>query len=287
MKRPLLVFITVCLLFVPQACTQQPDDSLATPAPHTSAVPETLPELRVSVLGIKKADCIVITAPEGTVVIDCGAEDDADKIFAFLEDRAIRKIDYLILSHLDKDHIGAAGKLIERYDIGAVYQSVNEETSKEYLQYLESSAKRGISPVKLSRDTDIQLGNLHLKLYSSQKMEYENDNDYSIIVEARYGTVKMLFTGDALDERLAEFLSAYSEHVDFLKLPHHGRYAANTLSLIEVTRPAYAVITAKAENDTDPEILDALNGVSAAYYTTGKKTVQFLTDGKTGKLTRY
>ena len=286
MKRRLVVFVA-CLLLAAQACTLPPEDPPAARTPYASAAPDPLPELRVSVLGIKKADCIVIDAPEGTVLIDCGEEEDADKIFAFLEDREIREIDYLILSHLDKDHIGAAGQVIERYDIGAVYQSVNEETSKEYLQYLESAAKRGIFPVKLTRDTELQLGNLYLKLYSSRKTEYENDNDYSILVEARYGAVKMLFTGDALDVRLAEFLSEYSERVDLLKLPHHGQYTANTVSLIEATRPAYAVITAKKEGDADPEILGALNGVSAAYYTTGKKTVQFVTDGKTGKLTRY
>lgn len=248
---------------------------------------DTLQEIQVSVLGLKKADCIIIDTPEYNIMIDCGEEDDYDRIKAFLDDRNIDTIDMLLLTHLDRDHIGAAGSIIRDYDITEIYQSANDEGSDEYLDYIDATIEKHIIPKKLIISSDIELGNLSLHVIPGEKMTYEDDNDYSIITEVVYGNVKMLFTGDAEDMRLSEYLSDYSfGKVDFLKVPHHGRYSEGSVNLIDAAAPEFAVITSK-EDGADKEITDALSFVGAEFYKTGKSTVEFKTDGVDCSFKKY
>ncbi|MBR5746568.1 MAG: MBL fold metallo-hydrolase, partial [Clostridia bacterium] len=64
--------------------------------------------LTFDVLDIGKADCIVMRHKGQVLLIDTGEEENLPEIESHLSSRGISKIDYLILSHFDKDHVGGA-----------------------------------------------------------------------------------------------------------------------------------------------------------------------------------
>ncbi|MDO4555742.1 MAG: MBL fold metallo-hydrolase, partial [Lachnospiraceae bacterium] len=66
----------------------------------------TLPILTVTILKVGKADAIMIQTEDKVMMIDTGEEDDKDKLAIFLKQENISKVDYLIITHFDKDHVG-------------------------------------------------------------------------------------------------------------------------------------------------------------------------------------
>lgn len=89
-----------CCLFA--ACTPKNDVN--------EALKDTL---KIEILKIGKADCIIITDGTTSIVVDCGEEDDGADISAAMDALGISSIDYLIITHYDKDHIGGAPTLLK------------------------------------------------------------------------------------------------------------------------------------------------------------------------------
>ena len=95
MKRWLTALLALCALLSLCAC--------GAAAPETDGGTFSL-----EILDTGKSDCIIVCMDGVTVVNDAADEDDFDSICAALERRGVQRIDYLILSHYDKDHIGSA-----------------------------------------------------------------------------------------------------------------------------------------------------------------------------------
>lgn len=241
---------------------------------------KALAMMTVSVLGVGKADCTFFYTEGFCVVIDCAESDNTDTIGAFLENTGIKTIDCLIISHFDKDHIGGAPELLSRCAVKCIYEPDYEEKSNEYQALTAAAAQQGIPVRRLTADTVLHFDGLEIKLSAPQRSQYGDDNDYSLIAGLYYSEISLLFPGDALDDRLGEYLSGQSETVDFLKLPHHGSYSERTAELIKTVKPDYAVITCSQKNPPDNRTIALLDEIGSRYYKTGKKTVTVKTDGR-------
>ncbi len=105
MKRCLAALLVLCALLSLCAC--------GAAAPETDGGTFSL-----DILDTGKSDCIIVCMDGVTVVNDAADEDDFDSICAALERRGVQRIDYLVLSHYDKDHIGSAAALVRAYPVG-------------------------------------------------------------------------------------------------------------------------------------------------------------------------
>ena len=88
----------------------------ARPAP----VPQPEDGFSAELLSTGKSDCAIIRMDGLVIVNDTADSDDADAISSELETDGVTRIDYLILSHYDKDHIGSAAALIDGFEVGTV-----------------------------------------------------------------------------------------------------------------------------------------------------------------------
>lgn len=111
MKRCLAALLVLCALLSLCAC--------GAAAPETDGGTFSL-----DILDTGKSDCIIVCMDGVTVVNDAADEDDFDSICAALERRGVQRIDYLVLSHYDKDHIGSAAALVRAYPVGQDRKSV-------------------------------------------------------------------------------------------------------------------------------------------------------------------
>ena len=107
MKRCLAALLALCALLSLCAC--------GAAAPETDGGTFSL-----DILDTGKSDCIIVCMDGVTVVNDAADEDDFDSICAALERRGVQRIDYLVLSHYDKDHIGSAAALVRAYPVGQI-----------------------------------------------------------------------------------------------------------------------------------------------------------------------
>ena len=245
-------------------------------------VSETGTELEVYCFQAGAADAFLITTENSAVLIDCGESGFGKTILKELEARGIERLDCLIITHFDQDHVGGAAKVIKGVEIGAVLQSNHPKDSKEYEKYEEALIDAEIDPYTVLKAFDFTLDGVEYSVDPPRSSSYETDdsNNSSLIVTVHNGDNVLLFMGDAETERLQEYLEANPEDCDFLKYPHHGREDDLMEEFLAAVTPEYAVITSNKKEPEEDAVLAALDAVGAETFLTRTAPVVIRSDGK-------
>lgn len=237
--------------------------------------------LTITVLDVGKADSIVVQeVTGGAMLIDTGTKESADTVLDFLRQEGISSLSMLILTHMDKDHVGGAAAVLEAVTVERVLQADYDRDNASSSAYKEALAASGVTPERLREPVEASLGEAAIRVLPGEKTAYEQSNDYSLMTEIVYGSRRMLFAGDAERERLQEYLEGEPQACDFLKVPHHGGTEKNSAAFLAATSPAYAVITCSEEEPPDEEILTLLKMAGAKVYLTSDGTVTAECDGR-------
>ncbi len=227
------------------------------------------------------ADCIIIRSGQSAVMIDTGEEQDGERMLEELKGQGITAVDYLILTHPDKDHVGGAALLLDSLPVSHVVEPayVGEEKKEERLERINKSCEEKGIPVVCLTDKvlEISAGYVELTVYPPQEAYYEKANNYSLAVLAGHGEVHMFFTGDALRIRSEELLEIELPEIDLYKVPHHGRANKATEEMFEKVSPKYAVVTADA---AEAEVIQSCEKLGAQLFLTGEQSWEFISDGK-------
>ena len=239
-------------------------------------------------LDVGKADAAVLISADSCVVIDTATAADADKIESFLNDSKISRIDYLFLSHYDKDHIGAAAALLADYEIGCVIMPAYQENSDEYKALLAALAEYNIPARQPAADCSISCDGITYEVFVSPYDDYQDaaDNNRSLVIRINSGQAKVLMTGDIEKERIELIKDAAWLSADVLKVPYHGRSAAGLADLVKAVNPDYAVIDCAARSKVDSEVLSILQEAKIEYYLTADGLVTCRYDGSRLQLTQ-
>lgn len=291
MKRWLCLLLA-CLILLLAGCSAGPgkpaDSSAGSQSAEATQEHEKtgLPELTVTVLDLGKADSILIQMENHAALIDTGKDEDGADILAILKDKGIQRLDFLLLTHLDKDHIGGADKILAAMPVGRLLQSNNDEDSGDYKEYLQACGEKKITPEKLKETQAVILSGAEFRFLPAKRDYYEDDNDYSILTELTYGEKHFLFAGDAEDERLEEYLAQDVLPFDFLKVPHHGRKSELSAAFLQAVSPKNAVITCSKKKQPDDEIITLLTQLGARVFLTTDGYVTARCDGKDLKVTQ-
>lgn len=238
--------------------------------------------LQMTFLDTGKSDCIVIETGTHVVVNDAADLDDWESICDFLKERQIEDIDYLILSHFDKDHIGSAAALLSKYRVGCVLMPAYEETSEQYLALTRALEETKTESRRLTEDYEFTLDNAAFYVDAPDAADYEDDNNYSLITAVSCGETRLLLMGDALKKRTGEFLESEAGKADYdlIKMPHHGDYNKKLPELFAAADPDWVVLTAGAERSrVEDKTLALLERSGCQVYYTDEGNVTVLSDG--------
>lgn len=238
----------------------------------------------VTVLATGKSDCIVIQIGGKVVLIDSGRDKNGEEVIAFLEKQGINDIDYFILSHPDKDHIGGADKIIRAMNVKSLIHSSYNPNTKQYKQYMKASEEIQLVPKILREPLDFSINEAHFTLYPPENLHYKEDNDYSLVLSVVYKENSFLFAGDAEEERLLELMSMKQLKHTFLKVPHHGKYNNQTKMFLEQVNPEYSVITSSDAEPPKKKTLAILDSLNSKTFLTSKGTVYCTSDGENLKI---
>ena len=280
MQKRLLAALLLCACLLGTALTACTDP---TPTP-TPSPPEPGPDaLRGAVLSVGKADATLLWGDGVAVLIDAGESADADNILAFLARRGIRRLEALILSHYDKDHVGGAAGVLRGIEVGAIYGTYQTKESAEYDAYLAAAGEVGLSPVIVRDSMTLTFSSLSLSLLPPKATEYgeKESNNSSLFVRAVYGDTALLFAGDAQEARIAELNKSDGLGCDFLKAPYHGNPIENLPHLLSLSRPRYLALTCSQKNPEDAGKVRMLEEAGATVYLTRCGNVYLYSDGKT------
>lgn len=226
-------------------------------------------ELKVTFFDVGKADAMLLQSETANVVIDCGEKGDGKKIGKLLEENDLDTIDYLIITHFDKDHVGGAAKLIRSFNVKNVLTPDYEGNVDEYDKYLGALAEKSITPLKLTEDISFTLDGIDYMIYAPKKDYYgEGDsaeNDFSLVTKVVHNKNTLLFTGDAMEQRLDEIMDI--GECTLLKVPYHGRKLDNISDFLSAVKPKCAVVCTSS-SEFSGKVQDALKKCGAKTYAT-------------------
>ena len=272
-RRLLALFLSLALVFLAGCAAKE------TPA----AAEEPRSGLEVTVLDAGKADAILLTTPASAVLIDCGEKGYGEEILGVLAARGVEKLDLLIVTHFDRDHVGGAAKVIGGIPIARVLQSGRPGDSGAYRKYIRALEKASLSPETVRETLSFTLDGAEYTVEPPQREHYDRDesNNSSLIVTLVYGRTRLLFMGDAETARIAEYLASSPAPCDLVKLPHHGEKEKMLDALLAAVKPRYAVITCSAGAPEAASTAAALQTAGVESYPTRLGAVRIRSDGET------
>lgn len=216
-------------------------------------------EAYIHFLSTGNSDSILITTQNKTVLIDGGDNDDESYIVDFIKNKHITKIDYLIATHPDADHVGALDKVTDSFDIGQVFIGNSTSNSKTYKDFINSVANKGLHPSVPLEGTKIKLDNSSYIQFFNTKGG-SNANESSLVILFVNKNDKILFMGDAGFETEKRILASLPD-VDLIKIGHHGSKNSTSDTLLDKVKPEQAIITTGPNNYGHPHknVLSKLN----------------------------
>ena len=198
-------------------------------------------DFNVLFMYVGQADSTLIKYKNKTMLID----EDGKNIVKFLKNKGISKLDYIVGTHYDEDHIGGLDDIIENFDIGKFYLSNGGELGPNYYNLEKASKKKNLAITIPKVGDKIDFGDVDMEVMAASKFDGKNDNNASIVVQAKYGSRKYLFMGDL--EKQEETKRKWNE-VDVLKAGHHGSNTSTTQEFLNQVKPKYVFVSAGKNN---------------------------------------
>ena len=207
----------------------------------------------------KWGDCCLIVFPNGqTMLVDSGNRPFAPVLVENLKKMGIEKLDYVVLTHLHRDHVGgviADDGVIHALPIGKVLTSGVSNGEYEDPQAIENACAAANVPLEILKMGDIlNIGEVKLQvlwpepvLVGTTISGTEEVNNASLVFRLDYKDHSSLFVGDIYTAAEEQLLAkeGYREllQVDLLKAPHHGGKTSNSLNFVGTVSPQVAVAT--------------------------------------------
>ena len=241
--------------------------------------------LEITYIDVGQGDSIFIKFPndKSNILIDTGGKvtygnlknnySVGKNIVDYLKSMGIRKLDYLIITHGDFDHMGDSLYLIDKFKVENVIFNCGEFNAleKELIKVLDEKKIKYYSCIK-----ELNIDNN--KLYFLQTKKYDNENDNSNVIYTEFNGYKFMFMGDAGVEKEKDILEKYNlSNIDVLKVGHHGSKTSSSKEFIDEIKPKYAIISVGKNNrygHPNKEVLNNLDN-SKIYRTDQDGSIMF------------
>ncbi len=268
--------------------------------------PNFLQKGEVTMLDVGQGDSLFIQLPYrmGHLLVDTGGrlsfEEEpwkkrrkvstiADQtLIPFLHSKGIAKLDVLILTHADQDHIGEAVRLIKRNKVKRLAVPKGFARSPEDARLLKEAAAKGVPVDELERGDKLQVGRQEFEVLHPARDRVTSKNNDSLVLTFTLGGKRFIFTGDLEQEGERDIIEVYPHlRADVLKVGHHGSKGSTSEEWLQHLRPSYALISAGERNryqHPHQEVLNKLKDQQTTVYRTdinGSVTYEFLEEAGT------
>ncbi|MBR4341457.1 MAG: MBL fold metallo-hydrolase [Lachnospiraceae bacterium] len=254
-----------------------------TPKPsETNSDPGDAGDLEMFFFEMGKADAFLIYNKKTAILIDTGEKGQGKDILQYMENNNIASLDYLIITHFDQDHVGGANKVLGNIAVKQIYTSNYPKESEEYNTFMGRVKEKSIPTTVLREDISFDINGIKVEIDAPEREVYEADpsNNSSLIVRITYKDNSFVFMGDAMSDRIREYIATDPKSCDVLKMPYHGKFMGCLSELIDKLKPKYAVITSSKEDKEADETKDLLESANVKLYRTRKGGVHMQSDGK-------
>jgi competence protein ComEC len=242
-------------------------------------------ELKVSFIDVGQADSILLQQGNQFMLIDAGNNGDVEAVKDYLTSQGVKELQYFIGTHKDEDHIGGADGVIKSFKVGKVYFPKQVATTQTFKDFVTAVKSKGLSLTVPKVGEQFKLGEAAVTVLAPNSSEYEDSNDYSIVVKVTFGSTTFLLTGDAEARSEKELVASGKDlSATLLKVGHHGSLTSTSQAFLDKVNPKYAVISAGTGNKYGhpaQEIMDKLKAKGIKVFRTDEqKTIVATSNGK-------
>ena len=285
-KQLLNIFLVTAILIggVAAASAMSSASSAKAGEPKTANAQTKAKEMEVHFIDVGQGDATLILCDGHAMLIDAGDYSKGTAIQNYLQKQNVKKLDYLILTHPDADHIGGAPVIITKFEIDKVFVSNYEKDNKTYQKLIQALDNKRLKYTTPEVGAQYSLGTAEIKILAPNGT-YDDPNDASIALMLQNGENKFLFTGDAEENAEQDILETGIDlSADVYKAGHHGSRTSTSQKFFEAVSPSCAVISCGEDNSyghPHAETLNTfrMNGVKV-YRTDEDGTIIATSDGK-------
>ena len=216
-------------------------------------------KLNIYFVDVGQGDCTVIKTPSGKIIIiDGGDGGNGSKydygknvVLPYLLDRKINKIDYLIISHFDSDHVGGLLTIIKEFKIDKVLISKQGVSSENFEIFKNIVKEKKVIVMTVGKGDVLKIEkDLYLDILWPNSLDLIEENvlnNNSIVCKLRYKNFSILFTGDIEEIAEKRIIEEYNSNLNILnsavlKAGHHGSKTSSTQNFIEAVNPQIVLI---------------------------------------------
>lgn len=273
-----LAFLMLLLIlgaFIWQYQTRQPNEEPADSASfgwHTTA-PETQPiepetdgdstisgesdgfpagnaTIEVHVLDVGQGLSVLLTCGEKSMLYDGGGRSTSSFVVSYLKNQGIEKLDYVIVSHYDADHLAGVIGALNVFGTETLIAPDYQADTKLFSSFQQMVQEKGISVTTPVPGDVYPFGAGEFQILAPSETSCESENDYSIVLRVSLGESSLLLTGDATKNSETELLEQdIGLQADVLIVGHHGSATSTSRQFLEAVAPSYAIISCGRDND--------------------------------------
>ena len=287
---------------------------------HPFSSPKPDGRLKIDFLDVGQGDAALITFPTGeTLLVDGGGKPNFENFYVrreteepevfepdsasigeavvsqFLWEKGYSKIDYILATHADADHIQGLADVAKNFKVRAAFFGRMPENDADFAELYKVLQKRKVEIIKLKRADLLNFEKASVEVLfpeTDDSADAVSDNNHSLVLRVIFGTKKFLLTGDIEKEterylaQMPQFLEA-----DVVKVAHHGSRTSSIQPFVDATQAEYAIISVGRKSQfghPHTEVLQRWQMSGARTLTTGESgTITFSTDGKDLLIKRF
>ena len=257
---------------------------VSTTAESVVEITEFSDDMKVHFIDVDQGDSTFIELPNGeAMLIDAGETDQADKVVTYIYSQGYDTIDYVVATHAHSDHIGGLPVVLDSFNIENFYMTSAVATTSIYEDMLNAVDESGAAVHDvMAGDVIYNEANLLIEVVAPKEIDYDEQNNNSVVIKLTYGDDKFLFTGDA--EKSEEDGIWTNIKCDVLKVGHHGSDGSSSSNFLKKVEPSYAVISCGLHNSYGHPTSDVLKRLDDrnidVYRTDIQGTIIFTSNGK-------
>ena len=247
---------------------------------------------QIHAIDVGQGDCTLIRFPNNeTMLIDAGRSGEGERVVAYLKNffknEGLNKINYLVLTHSDSDHIGGAIDVLQNIEVDTVYrpniytqEEADELTDGSQVYVVDTQTYNAIVDLIGQKECNVivtksgesmNLGGARVEFLSPNEEYYSDSNSFSAVIMITYQTKKFLFMGDAgvdIENALIEEYGSYLD-ADVLKVGHHGSATSSSDAFLDIVSPSYSLMYISSNKDfPDTSVVNKLRELGSEIYST-------------------
>lgn len=242
-------------------------------------------ELEVHFLDVGQGNAILITNGDASLLLDGGNRDYSSMVVSYLQRQNINRLDYILNSHYDSDHIHGLIGALHVFSVGTVLDGDYEWDTKTYVSFRDELTANGCSEIHPQVGEVYSLGDAEFTIVCPDDYEHEESNDNSIGIRLVYGDTSFLICGDA-DSKMEQWMMESGQMIDsdVLLCSHHGSAYSTSEEFLEAVSPEAAVISCGEDNSyghPSERVMNLLKDYGCDVYRTDKQsTIVAVSDGQ-------